>query len=114
MNKPQIIAMGGGGFSMEPDNPLLDKYFVKRIGKRSPSVCFVPTAAGDADGYIVRFYAAFNRLPCKPTHLSLFRAPKDLEKFVLSQDAIYVGGGNTKNMLALWREWNLDRILRKA
>ena len=99
---------------MEPDNPLLDEYFLSQTRKRRPSVCFVPTAAGDADGYIVKFYAAFNKLRCKPTHLSLFRAPEDLEGFVLSQDAIYVGGGSTKNLLSLWREWRLNRILRRA
>jgi len=114
MKKPQIIAMGGGGFSMEPDNPLLDEYFLAQTGKQKPSVCFVPTASGDSDTYIVKFYAAFGRLSCRPSHLSLFRPPKDLEEFVLAHDAIYVGGGNTKSLLALWREWKLDRILRNA
>ena len=113
MNR-QIIAMGGGGFSMEPDNPLLDEYFLKQTRKRTPRICFVPTASGDADGYIVKFHAAFGRFRCKPSHLSLFRPPEDLESFVLSQDAVYVGGGNTKSLLALWREWGLDMIFRKA
>jgi peptidase E len=99
---------------MEPDNPLLDQYFLKQTGKRIPSICFVPTASGDSDTYIVKFYAAFNKLSCKPCHLSLFRPPENLEAFVLSQDAIYVGGGNTKNLIALWREWRLDKIFRKA
>lgn len=106
--------MGGGGFSMKPRNPLLDRYVLAQTGKRKPAVCFVPTASGDADSYIAEFYVAFKKLPCKPTHLSLFRPPQDLEAFVLSQDAIYVGGGNTKCLLALWRAWKLDRILRKA
>jgi len=112
--KSQIIAMGGGGFSMEPDNPLLDEYFLAQTGKRRPSVCFVPTASGDAEGYLLKFYAAFSKLDCRPCHLSLFRPPRDLGAFVLSQDAIYVGGGNTKSLLALWRDWGLDRIFRKA
>ena len=112
--KKQIIAMGGGGFSMEPDNPLLDVYFLKQTGKTSPSVCFVPTASGDADGYIVKFYTAFSRLNCKPVHLSLFHPPKDIESFVMAQDAIYVGGGNTKNLQALWRVWELDKYFCKA
>ena len=106
--------MGGGGFSMEPDNLLLDEYFISQTGKRRPAVCFVPTASGDADGYIVGFYSFFGKLPCQATHLSLFRPPEKLESFILSQDAIYIGGGNTKSMLALWREWGLDRILHKA
>jgi len=114
MTRRQIIALGGGGFSEEPDNPLLDQYFLRKTGKKNPSVCFVPTATGDSDGYIVKFYTAFNRFRCRPCHLSLFRPPKDLRDFVLSQDAIYVGGGSTKNLLALWREWRLDRYLREA
>jgi peptidase E len=114
MSETQIIAMGGGGFSMEPGNPLLDEYFLAQTGKPRPAICFLPTASGDADGYIVKFYEAFGRQPCKPSHLSLFRPPEDVEAFVLAQDAIYVGGGNTKSMLALWREWGLDRILRRA
>ena len=113
--KKQIIAMGGGGFSTEPGNPLLDRYFLKQTGKRNPRICFVPTASGDADGYVVEFYSALNNLRCKPSHLSLFRPPTgELEAFILEKDAIYVGGGNTRNLLALWREWRLDKLLRKA
>jgi dipeptidase E len=110
----QIVAIGGGGFSMEPDNPLLDQYVLNQCGAERPKICFVPTASGDAEGYIERFYQAFGRLECRPSHLSLFRPhTADLEAFVLSQDVIYVGGGNTRNLLVLWREWGLDRILRR-
>lgn len=111
----QIIAMGGGGFSMEPDNPLLDQYILDQSGVKRPKVCFVPTASGDAEGYIERFYKAFENLACVPSHLSLFRPEvTDLEGFVLSRDVIYVGGGNTRNLLVLWKEWGLDRILLSA
>jgi len=113
--KKQIIALGGGGFSMEPDNPLLDEYIIKQTGKRKPKVCFVGTASGDAEGYILKFYTSFLKLSCVPTHLSLFNLPtKDLEAFVLDQDVIYVGGGNTRSLLALWKEWKLDGYLRTA
>ncbi|WP_099355389.1 Type 1 glutamine amidotransferase-like domain-containing protein [Fredinandcohnia onubensis] len=111
----QIIAMGGGGFSMEPDNLLLDQYILAQVNKDFPKVCFVPTASGDQTNYIERFYKAFNTLPCQPTHLSLFEPNfEDLEKYILDQDVIYVGGGNTRNMLLLWKEWGLDRILKQA
>lgn len=111
----QIIAMGGGGFSMEPDNLLLDQYILKQVKKEQPTICFIPTASGDSDSYIERFYSAFHTLPCKPTHLSLFEPQfEDLHKFVLEQDILYVGGGNTRNMLLLWKEWGLDEALRKA
>jgi dipeptidase E len=111
----QIIALGGGGFSMEPDNPLLDSYILKQANKTNPKICFIPTASGDAENYITKFYNFFNEQSCQPSHLSLFKPPtRDLEAFILEKDIIYVGGGNTKNLLALWKEWGLDRILKKA
>jgi len=111
----QIIALGGGGFSMEPDNPLLDLYILKQSNKANPQICFIPTASGDSDNYISRYYNFFNEQDCKPSHLSLFKPPtRDLESFILEKDIVYVGGGNTKNLLALWKEWGLDDVLRKA
>lgn len=111
----QIVAMGGGGFSMEPETPLLDQYILGLAKPEKPRVCFVPTASGDSDKYIVRFYAAFMQQPCIPSHLSLFTPPTaNLKSFVLEQNIIYVGGGNTKNLIALWKEWGLDHILREA
>ena len=115
MAEPCIVAMGGGGFSMEPDNPLLDDYVLSLLEKSSPRVCFLPTASGDSDSYIVKFYEAFGNGRCVPTHLSLFRRTiDDLRSFILDQDVIYVGGGNTANMLAAWRVHGLDEILREA
>lgn len=111
----QILALGGGGFSQEPDNPALDRHALALTGKARPKVAFVPTASGDADGYVERFYAAFKTLPCEPSHLGLFRRTiGDLRAFVLAQDLIYVGGGNTFNLLALWRAHGLDAIFREA
>jgi dipeptidase E len=52
----QIVALGGGGFSMERGNTLLDDYIAGLSGSGRARVCFVPTASGDADHYIVRFY----------------------------------------------------------
>ena len=115
MPKRQVIAMGGGGFSMEPDNPLLDAYIVAQARKKNPAVCFFPHATDDATRYALNFYKAFSRLDARPGFLSLFTPPTaDLESFLLEQDVIYVGGGNTRSMLALWREWGLDKILQKA
>lgn len=111
----QIIAMGGGGFSMEPDNLALDQYILDQSSKPRPKVCFVPTASGDADAYLLNAYKAFSKLDCRISHLSLFRPPLgDLESYVMDKDVIYVGGGNTRNLLVLWREWGLDVIFRKA
>ncbi len=100
---------------MEPDNPLLDRYILKQSAKTNPRICFIPTASGDSDDYTSRYYDFFEKQRCEPTHLSLFKPPtRDLESFILEQDIVYVGGGNTKNLLVLWKEWGLDQVLRKA
>ena len=106
--------MGGGGFSMEPDNPALDHFVISLARRENPSVCFLATASGDAESYIDSFYSAFRKLPCRPTHVPLFARTPDLKRVLLEQDAIYVGGGNTKSMLAVWREWEIPELLRRA
>ena len=68
----QVVAFGGGGFSQESGNPLLDDYVLGLTGTDDPRVCFLPTASGDADHYVVRFYNAF-RDRARPSHVSLFR-----------------------------------------
>lgn len=106
--------MGGGGFSMEPDNPLLDLYILRQANCDRPRICFL-CPGGDETAYAYRFFVAFARHDCRPTHLSLFKpCTADIGAMLLEQDVIYVGGGNTRSMLALWREWSLDRHLRAA
>lgn len=114
MSKKQIIAMGGGGFSMEPDNLLLDAYVVSACEKPQPTIGLLPTASGDSDWLISRFYRAFNTLPCRPKHIPLFRQPVDLPAEVEACDALYVTGGNTRNLLAIWKASGMDRLLRDA
>ena len=110
----QIIALGGGGFSMEPDNLALDRYVLEQARHVEPAVAFLPTARGDAEDYIARFYAAFTTLPCRPSHVPLFRRTTNLREHLLAQDVLYVGGGNTRSMLAVWREWSIPDLLREA
>ena len=115
--KRQIVSFGGGGFSMEAGNTLLDDYVLSLTGKERPRVCFIPTASGDSDQYMVRFYRAFSPERCEPSHLSLFRRDRgaeDLREFLLTQDLIYVGGGSVISMLGAWRAHGIDSILREA
>jgi peptidase E len=113
----QIVAFGGGGFSMEAGNGLLDDYVLEATGVKRPKVCFLPTASGDADHYIVRFYRHFPANRCEPTHVSLFRRDcgvKDLRAHLLAQDLVYVGGGSVISMLGAWRAHGLDAALHDA
>jgi dipeptidase E len=111
----QIIAMGGGGFSSETGNLLLDQYFIRAIGIKNPKVCFIPTASGDSDAYARQFFESYLEIGARPSLFAFYHPPtKDLEDFILDKDAVYVGGGNTKNMLAIWRDWGMDKVLQKA
>lgn len=112
----QVVAFGGGGFSQESGNPLLDDYVLGLTGMAGPRVCFLPTASGDADHYIVRFYNAF-RDRARPSHISLFRRERgvpDIRSHLLAQDLIYVGGGSLVSLLGVWRAHGIDSILRDA
>jgi peptidase E len=105
---------------MEKDGSLLDDYVLSLTDAVRPRVCFLPTASGDADHYVVRFYRRFSS-GCEASHVSLFRRDQgtggvedDLATHLLAQDLIYVGGGNVVSMLGAWRAHGLDSILRKA
>lgn len=114
---PQIVAFGGGGFSLESSNTLLDDHVLELAAVNRPRVCFLPTASGDADHYVVRFYRAFCASRCVPSHLSLFRRETTVEdprSHLLSQDVIYVGGGSVLSLLGAWRAHGLDETLREA
>jgi peptidase E len=112
-----IFAMGGGGFTSEPQNPLLDEYVLTLVAAPRPRICFLPTASGDPDRHLADFYAAFGDRQCEATHVSLFRlgrAPVPVRERLLEADIVYVGGGSMLNMLAVWRAHGIDAIMREA
>ncbi len=107
MAKRQIVAMGGYGLGSALDDYVLDL-------ARGRKICLVPTASSESEAFVIRFYETFAG-KAEASHLSFFPwPPEDLRAFVCSQDVIYVGGGNTANMLAIWRVHGFDRILREA
>jgi peptidase E len=109
--------MGGGGFTAGPSDPALDDLVLRLTGKPRPRICLLPTAGGDSEHQIRRFYEAFGDRLCEPSHIALFRLgrrPVPLREHLLAQDAIYVGGGSLVNLLAIWRAQGLDAILDDA
>ena len=110
----QIIAIGGGGFGRNPNQNLIEKYILDQSNVDKPNICFIPTASAEESSYIVNYYSVFSKLNCNPIHLNLFKRTPRLDSLINKQDIIYVGGGNTKSMLAVWREWKLDKLLEKS
>ncbi|MEX3977326.1 Type 1 glutamine amidotransferase-like domain-containing protein, partial [Paraburkholderia caribensis] len=81
-------------------------------GKARPRICYLATPSGDLPAHLDKFHAAYGSMGCKTSHLAFFRQPdsrsilvSDFRPRLLEQDAIYVGGGNTRSALAVWREW---------
>lgn len=115
---PRIIALGGGGFSGDPYDERgrrLDQVILDATGTARPRLCFIGTASGDAEAYALRFHRAFAGR-AEVDELNLFTRPRHpaLREFVLGFDALYVGGGSTLNLMAIWRAHGLDRILAEA
>ena len=109
-----IVAIGGGGFGRSLGSLEIEKYIISLINKKRPKICFIPTASGDSSLYKLNFYRAFSKLDCITSHIDFFSRTENLEDKVFAQDIIYVGGGNTKSMLAVWKEWNFYEILQNA
>ncbi len=102
---------------MEAGNPLVDDYVLSLTGSERPRVCFLGTASGDADDYVVRFYREFAGVRAEASHLALYRRRRgvdDVRAHLLSQDLIYVGGGSLVSLLGVWRGHGIDVILREA
>jgi dipeptidase E len=107
----EIVALGG---SSTPAGPLV-RFILGLAGGERPRVCFLPTAVGDADASVTTFYERFPATLCEPSHLKLFGVPRGgIREHLLGQDAIYVAGGNTANLLAVWRVHGIDAVLREA
>jgi aminopeptidase N len=112
--KGQIIAIGGGGFGRNPNHRKIEKYILELTGKEKPNVVFFPTASAENQAYIIQFYKCFTKMSCEPSHVTFFQRTPRLDSIINKADVIYVGGGNTKSMLAVWQEWKLDKLLLKA
>ena len=109
--------MGGGGFTMDERSDALDRLVLELARGPVPRICFLPTASGDPREQVTRFYERFSDWPCEPSTLSLFHLGRDRVDPIAhlrAQDAIYVGGGSMRNMLAIWREHGVDRAMHDA
>jgi dipeptidase E len=112
--KQRILAMGG--VHLVPgstDWPLL-QFMLDLSGRERPRICLLGTASGENPSGLANYYATFARRS-EPTHLDLFgRTVDDIERFLLEQDVLFVAGGNTANMLAIWRLHGVDKALKSA
>lgn len=109
-----VVAIGGGGFYRYGSVSAIDRYVLSLVDAPKPNVCFVPTACGDVQQAIDLFHRVFEGIGCEHHHLSLFwRDEVPVPDRILDADVVYVHGGNTANLLALWRLHGVDDALRE-
>lgn len=110
-----VVACGGGGWSGDPGAGIVEDYILGLARADEPRVLLLPTASGDSDWLVARFHELFAPLACRPGHLSLFRPhPDRLEARLREQDVIYVGGGSSANLMAVWAVHGIGPMLRRA
>ena len=102
----RILACGGDGD--------FTAFLLELSGRTRPRLCYLPTAAADDPARIVGFYDRALRHACDPFHVELFGTPQQPAERVAAADIVWVGGGNTANMLAIWRLHGVDTALRAA
>jgi len=108
-----IVGLGGGG-DTPAQTARLNDYVLGLTGKERPRMLWVPTAAADSYEYTVWFYENFSRQAEVSTLMTFPWPPENVRELILSQDAICVSGGNTANMLAIWRVHGIDALMREA
>ena len=99
-----------------------NKYFINEIinltGKERPKICYLPTASGDNNYDIIEWYNLVHDLSVEPSvqrvWISSYYKKTSFEEDLLKVDAIIVGGGNTLNMMAIWKAQGIDKVLKKA
>lgn len=113
IGQDQYIFPYGGG-----QNKLFIKEIIKLTGKERPKICYLPTASGDSERNIIRWYELVHDLSVEPysqrVWISSYNQKVSFEEVLLGMDAIVVGGGNTLNMMAIWKAQGIDIVLKKA
>jgi len=112
---PQIFATGGGFFAQAWEKSIFPEYLLALSPSKSPRICWLGPASGESAQDFEIFARGMEKHDCQVNHFNLYLpATMDFVDYLLGMDIVYVGGGSTKNLMALWREWKFDEALRAA
>ena len=107
-----VIAIGCGGFTHGED-PALESYCLRQLPDQ-PQIGFIGAASQDNPDRIARFYERFRDSATGLRHLPMTADAQQATDWVQGLDMVYVGGGNTAQMLAGWRATGIDAVLLAA
>ena len=108
-----MTAIGGGGFTNETHS-MLDDFCLRQAGQTKPRLGFIGTASNDDPLKVARFHARFAGETTSHVHLPMKLDAQSLADKLNALDMIYVGGGDTEKMVALWRSNDCDGVLCDA
>jgi cyanophycinase-like exopeptidase len=112
-----IVAIGGGDIRTRGTTPI-DREIIRLTKKKHPNLLFIPTASSDSERYwkhVQEYFGGF--LKCKTDVLFLIAeqiSTKQIGRKIRWADIIYVGGGNTLQMMRAWRRVGVDKLLKSA
>lgn len=112
--KGVIVGISGGDLD---STDALNKYALSLTGKKYPHMLFIPTASYDAEEYIENIKNYYRELQCSVSVLSIIKknySEQEVKAMFKKADIIYVGGGDTEEMLKIWRKRGVDREIQKA
>jgi dipeptidase E len=112
-----IVAIGGGEIRTR-GTAFIDRETIRLSKKKNPKVLFIPTASSDSERYRKRVQEYFGKfLKCRTDILLLIKeqpSKEQIRKKILPADVIYVGGGNTLQMMRVWRRLGVDKLIKAA
>ena len=115
---PKVIVAIGGGEIRTRGTARIDREIIRLSNKKHPNLLFIPTASSDSERYwkhVQQYFGKF--LKCKTDVLFLINEKpsfEDIQRQISRADIIYVGGGNTLQMMRVWRRLGVDKLLRSA
>ncbi|WP_404710613.1 Type 1 glutamine amidotransferase-like domain-containing protein [Sphingomonas sp. MMS24-J13] len=115
--QPTILAIGGGGFFPQPweTQSLMPEYLMALTPAKNPKICWLGPASGESANSFNQFVMGWSPYPAQVKHFSIYDPETlDFVDYLMGMDIVFVGGGSTKNLMALWREWGFDKALHTA
>lgn len=115
--QPTILAIGGGGFFPQPweTQSLMPEYLMALTPVKNPKICWLGPASGESSNSFNQFAMGWSPYPVQVKHFSIYDPETlDFVDYLMGMDIVFVGGGSTKNLIALWREWGFDKALHTA
>ena len=117
----KLVCIGGGeipriknGIQLPYETKGIDEEIVKLSEKDNPKFLFIGIASTNYLEYFSVIGKVYENLGCSVSLFDPIKSYKEMREDILNTDIIYVGGGNTRYLLDVFREKHIDELLLEA